>query len=397
MRGDDVTSLQERLLELGYDAGRADGILGPETEIGPARLPARLRPHLRRHLRPGHPARAAPAGPEGHRRPPAAAAPERLVRRQRPAPDRPAHRRRPRPRRRGDRLHRGGDHRGRPGVRPRLAHRGPARRRRRHGLPDPRPAPEPVAGRADRLRQRRPRRPVRLPAHGRAQLRARPRGGQLLLRHRLGRLLHGGRAVRQPGPPRGDRAHRHARPRLAPQDLGPAADDPHARRPARLRLPLPPGRPAAAARRPAAQHRSPTPSWPPSSGSTCPPRPTRPPEPSSCPPTTRGRDGSGCPPGRVSRDDTRRQRRRALTLAKVSPPVRPSAGDAPDAHGAHPHVVAAAPAAGPAGGPVRSTHARHEDVGDPRAVLRGQPARGRLAGRRHARGHRPARSTRSAR
>src|SRR5918994_5273756 len=34
MRGDDVTSLQERLLELGYDAGRADGILGPETETG---------------------------------------------------------------------------------------------------------------------------------------------------------------------------------------------------------------------------------------------------------------------------------------------------------------------------------------------------------------------------
>ncbi len=34
MRGDDVISLQERLLELGYDAGRADGILGPETEAG---------------------------------------------------------------------------------------------------------------------------------------------------------------------------------------------------------------------------------------------------------------------------------------------------------------------------------------------------------------------------
>ena len=34
MRGDDVTNLQERLLELGYDAGRADGILGPETEAG---------------------------------------------------------------------------------------------------------------------------------------------------------------------------------------------------------------------------------------------------------------------------------------------------------------------------------------------------------------------------
>ena len=34
MRGDDVTGLQERLLELGYDAGRADGIFGPETEAG---------------------------------------------------------------------------------------------------------------------------------------------------------------------------------------------------------------------------------------------------------------------------------------------------------------------------------------------------------------------------
>ncbi|MPR00142.1 N-acetylmuramoyl-L-alanine amidase [Modestobacter sp. I12A-02628] len=34
LRGDDVTNLQERLLELGYDAGRADGILGAETEAG---------------------------------------------------------------------------------------------------------------------------------------------------------------------------------------------------------------------------------------------------------------------------------------------------------------------------------------------------------------------------
>ena len=34
IRGDDVTNLQERLLELGYDAGRADGILGAETEAG---------------------------------------------------------------------------------------------------------------------------------------------------------------------------------------------------------------------------------------------------------------------------------------------------------------------------------------------------------------------------
>lgn len=32
MRGDDVFALQERLLELGYDAGRPDGIFGPQTE-----------------------------------------------------------------------------------------------------------------------------------------------------------------------------------------------------------------------------------------------------------------------------------------------------------------------------------------------------------------------------
>ncbi len=32
MRGDDVITLQERLLELGYDAGRADGIFGSQTE-----------------------------------------------------------------------------------------------------------------------------------------------------------------------------------------------------------------------------------------------------------------------------------------------------------------------------------------------------------------------------
>src|ERR1700712_3320961 len=33
-RGDDVRRLQELLLELGYDAGRADGILGGDTEAG---------------------------------------------------------------------------------------------------------------------------------------------------------------------------------------------------------------------------------------------------------------------------------------------------------------------------------------------------------------------------
>jgi N-acetylmuramoyl-L-alanine amidase len=34
VRGDDVINLQERLLELGYDAGPADGIFGPGTEAG---------------------------------------------------------------------------------------------------------------------------------------------------------------------------------------------------------------------------------------------------------------------------------------------------------------------------------------------------------------------------
>jgi N-acetylmuramoyl-L-alanine amidase len=34
VRGDDVTTLQDRLHELGYDAGAVDGIFGPETETG---------------------------------------------------------------------------------------------------------------------------------------------------------------------------------------------------------------------------------------------------------------------------------------------------------------------------------------------------------------------------
>ena len=36
--GDDVASLQERLLELGFDAGRADGVFGPRTEKALRRL-----------------------------------------------------------------------------------------------------------------------------------------------------------------------------------------------------------------------------------------------------------------------------------------------------------------------------------------------------------------------
>jgi N-acetyl-anhydromuramyl-L-alanine amidase AmpD len=33
MTGDDVLTLQERLLELGYDAGRPDAVFGPQTEL----------------------------------------------------------------------------------------------------------------------------------------------------------------------------------------------------------------------------------------------------------------------------------------------------------------------------------------------------------------------------
>jgi N-acetylmuramoyl-L-alanine amidase len=34
IRGDDVINLQDRLHELGYDAGPVDGVFGPETEVG---------------------------------------------------------------------------------------------------------------------------------------------------------------------------------------------------------------------------------------------------------------------------------------------------------------------------------------------------------------------------
>src|SRR3954451_11007504 len=34
IRGDDVIGLQERVHELGYDAGPVDGVFGPETETG---------------------------------------------------------------------------------------------------------------------------------------------------------------------------------------------------------------------------------------------------------------------------------------------------------------------------------------------------------------------------
>ena len=204
MRGDDVTSLQERLLELGYDAGRADGILGPETEVGLRAFqrdygltadgtcgPATLRAlrQLGRKVTGGRPqllrqsASFVESGPH-------------LIGRR--------HRRRPRARRRRDRLHRGGDHRGRPGLRPRLPHRGTARRRRRHRVPHPRPEPEPARSRERTAFANDARADLFISLHMEAHTSEHARGvASYYYGTGSGRLLHGGRAVRQPGPPRG--------------------------------------------------------------------------------------------------------------------------------------------------------------------------------------------------
>ena len=258
IRGDDVISLQERLHELGYDAGPVDGVFGPETETGLRAFQRDYGLTVGRHVRAGHAARAAPARPQGHRRAAAAAAAERLVRRERPAPHRPADRRRPGPRRRRDRA----SPRAR---RPRPTWSSTSPPASRAGWPPPaRPSTSPAAATRTRRRRERTafandaRADLFISLHMDSHRSEHARGvASLLLRHRVGGVVHGRRAVRQPRPPRGRRPHRHARPGLAPQDVGPAADDPDAGRPAGLRLPLPPGRPAAAARRPGAQrHRA---------------------------------------------------------------------------------------------------------------------------------------------
>ena len=61
--------LQERLLEMGYDLGRADGIFGRRTAGRAGPVPARGRPGRRRRVRPADDGRAAPARPQGDRRP----------------------------------------------------------------------------------------------------------------------------------------------------------------------------------------------------------------------------------------------------------------------------------------------------------------------------------------
>ena len=95
MSGDDVVTLQERLLELGFDPGRPGGVFDEQTEAALRSLPARVRAGARRGVRTGHAAVAAPAGPQGHRRASAVAARAGAAPPGRPAHARQAHRRRP--------------------------------------------------------------------------------------------------------------------------------------------------------------------------------------------------------------------------------------------------------------------------------------------------------------
>ena len=284
VRGDDVTGLQDRLLELGYDAGPADGVFGPGTETGLRAFqrdygliadgtcgPATLRAlrQLGRKVVGGRPSccgraprwsRAArTCSASGSSSTPATAA---------PTPATP------------------------PGetteadlvfdlatrLEGRLAAAGATVYLTRGRGQDP------SARRADGVRQRRRRRPGHLPARRRARLAARPRGGHLLLRHRLGGVLDRRRAARRPGPARAGGPHRPARPAarhaktwdLLRMTRMPAVrlDCGYLSHPVDRLLLLDPGC-ATPSRRP---------SWPPSSGCSCPPRPTRRPARSSCPP-----------------------------------------------------------------------------------------------------------------
>ena len=53
LRGDDVSELQRRLNALGFDAGREDGILGPETETALRQFQRERGPRPRRRVRTG--------------------------------------------------------------------------------------------------------------------------------------------------------------------------------------------------------------------------------------------------------------------------------------------------------------------------------------------------------
>ncbi len=71
MAGDDVAALQQRLLDMGFDCGRVDGLFGVETEQALREFQRNVGVVRRRHLRAGHLQGAQPAHPHGRRRPPA--------------------------------------------------------------------------------------------------------------------------------------------------------------------------------------------------------------------------------------------------------------------------------------------------------------------------------------
>ena len=98
--GDDVLTLQERLLELGYDAGRANGVFGAQTEAALRNFQRDYGLSVDGICGAGDRARAAPAVPARPRRLAGAAARAGAGAQGRPAAAWQADRHRPGPRRR---------------------------------------------------------------------------------------------------------------------------------------------------------------------------------------------------------------------------------------------------------------------------------------------------------
>ena len=61
MAGDDVGALQQRLLDMGFDCGRVDGLFGVETEQALREFQRNIGVAGRRHLRPGDASRRSPS------------------------------------------------------------------------------------------------------------------------------------------------------------------------------------------------------------------------------------------------------------------------------------------------------------------------------------------------
>ena len=243
MTGDDVIALQTRLLEMGYNTGRPDGVFGFQTDLC-----------VREYQR----SRGLPEdgvfGPDTFRD---LTRIGRMVTGGRPVYLREYQAvRRSGPRLRGKRIvidpaHGAEDpgwsvERG-PGGGPLLRHRAAAGRpddgHRHVHLPDPRRPPEPVGRGARPHRQRARRRPADQPAHRRVAHPAGRRHRHLPLRHRRRQHLDHGREARRAGAEGTDRPHQaHRLPGPSPT-LGPAADDPDARRADRAGLPVQPGGP----------------------------------------------------------------------------------------------------------------------------------------------------------